>query len=177
MAREHVLVSQLSDALKVRPDDLPERVHALMERIRDADRELDRLRAAQLLQAAAGVAAGATDIGSALVAVHRAPDGTSSDDLRRLASDVVPRLPAERVGVVVVAGVADGRPSTVVAVNHAARAAGLTARDLVRQVAAALGGGGGGKDDIAQGGGSDAAAVDPALREVPSLVAQALPAA
>ncbi len=177
MAREHVLVSQLSETLKVRPDDLPERVHALLERMREAERELERLRAGQVLQAAAGVAARATDIRSALVATHRVPDGTSSDDLRRLATDVLSRLPAERVGVVVVGGVTDGRPSTVVAVNATGRDAGLSARDLVRRVAAALGGGGGGKDDIAQGGGSDADAVDPTLQRVPSLVAEALPAA
>jgi alanyl-tRNA synthetase len=170
MAREHALVSQLTEALKVRSEELPERVEGIVERLRSAERELERLRASQVLQAAAGVAAGAVDTGVALVATHRVPDGTESDDLRRLVQDVLARLPHERAAVAAVAGVSNDRPSTVVAVNDAARLAGLSARDLVRGMAAALGGGGGGKDDIAQGGGINAAAVDPTLAGLPDVV-------
>ena len=173
MAREHVLVNQLTEALKVRPDELPDRVAALVERLRGAERELEKLRAGQVLSAAGTVAASARDVGPALVATHEAPEGTQSDDVRRLAQDVLSRLPGERPGVVAVAAVANGRPSVVVAVNPAGRALGLSARDLVRTVAGVLGGGGGGKDDIAQGGGTDAAAVGRALDEVGRAVAGA----
>ena len=51
-------------------------------------------------------------------------------------------------------GVADGRPTVVVAVNDAGRARGLRAGALVLAGAGALGGRGGGKDDVAQGGGA-----------------------
>ena len=170
MAREHALVSELTEALKVRREELPERVAGIVERLRGAERELERLRASQVLQAGAGVAAAAVDTGVALVATHRVPDGTDSDDLRRLAQDVVARMPRERAAVVAVAGVSNDRPSTVVAVNEAARTLGLSARELVRTVAAALGGGGGGKDDIAQGGGTKASAVDPTLAALPDVV-------
>jgi alanyl-tRNA synthetase len=61
----------------------------------------------------------------------------------------------------------------VVAVNAAGREAGLSARDLVRVVAAALGGGGGGKDDIAQGGGTNVAAVGSTLGALPDMVRSA----
>ncbi len=173
LAREHVLVSQLTEALKVRSDELPDRVAALVDRLRGAEREIERLRAGQVLQAAAAVAAAAEPAGAALVATHRAPDGTTADELRALATDVRGRLPGERPGVAAVATVNDGRPTVVLAVNEAARAAGVSARDLVRQVAAVLGGGGGGKDDVAQGGGTDAAAVPAALAGVRELVASA----
>ena len=170
MAREHALVSQLTEALKVRSDELPDRVAVIVERLRNAERELERLRASQVLQAAAGIAADAVPAGPVLVATHRVPDGADSDDLRRLASDVLARLPGERAGVVAVAGVSNARPSVVVAVNPAGRSAGLSARDLVRGIAAALGGGGGGKDDIAQGGGTNPGAVDAALAGLPDVV-------
>ena len=62
-----------------------------------------------------------------------------------------------------VTGVANGRPLVVVAVNDAARDAGLAAGQLVRTAATALGGGGGGKPDVAQGGGSDPARIPDAL--------------
>ena len=171
MAREHVLLGQLTEALKVRPDELPDRVAALVERVRSTERELERLRADQVLAAAASAASAAVDAGPALVVAHQAPDGTQSDDVRRLAQDVLGRLPAERAGVVAVAAVSGGRPSVVVAVNPPGTAAGIRARDLVRSLASVLGGGGGGKDDIAQGGGTNAAAVPDALARVVSLVA------
>ena len=171
LAREHVLVAQLTEALKVRSDELPDRVGALVERLRAAERELERLRAGHVLAAAGDIAAGAVGAGRALVVTHQAPDGTQTDDVRRLASDVLARLAADRPGVVTVAAVSNDRPSVVVAVNAQAREAGLSARDLVRVVAAVLGGGGGGKDDIAQGGGTDAGAVADALARVVPLVA------
>ena len=174
LAREHVLVSQLTEALKVRPEELPDRVAGLVERLRAAERDLDKIRAAQVLQAAGQVADAAVEVGPARVAVHQAPDGTSADDLRRLAVDVRSRLPSDLPGVVVLASVSGQRPTTVAALNEAARAAGLSARTVVQHVAGVLGGGGGGKDDIAQGGGSDAGAVGPALADVAAFVGAAL---
>ena len=73
LATESVLVSQLSEQLKARREELPERVAALVARVRDAERELDRLRSAQLLGEAADVAHGAEDIGGAAFVAHRVP--------------------------------------------------------------------------------------------------------
>ena len=56
----------------------------------------------------------------------------------------------------------------VVAVNDQARAWGVSANELVKVAAQALGGSGGGKDDVAQGGGSDASRIDEALAVVVS---------
>jgi len=53
-----------------------------------------------------------------------------------------------------VAGVPADRPTVVVAVNDAARRAGLPAGALVLPAAQVLGGRGGGRDDVAQGGGA-----------------------
>ena len=43
LARESVLVSQLSEQLKARPEELPERISGVVTRLRDAERELERL--------------------------------------------------------------------------------------------------------------------------------------
>jgi alanyl-tRNA synthetase len=164
LAMEHTLVAQLTDALKVRPEELPERVDGIVSRLREAEKEIERLRAGQLLQAAASLAAGAKDVYGVALVAHRAPDGTTADEARKLALDVRGRIPADRAAVVAVAAVTGERPVVVVAVNEAGRARGIKAGELVRAAAATLGGGGGGKDDVAQGGGSDPAAVDEALR-------------
>ncbi len=62
LATESVLVSQLSEQLKARREELPERISALVTRVRDAERELERLRSAQLLGASGDLAGRAEDI-------------------------------------------------------------------------------------------------------------------
>jgi alanyl-tRNA synthetase len=124
------------------------------------------MRAADVLEQAGDLVAGATDEYGVAVVAHRAPDGTSGDDLRKLALDVRSRLSADRPAVVATLAVTDGRPVVVVAVSDKGREWGLAAGDLVRVAAAALGGGGGGRDDVAQGGGSKPEAIDEALAAV-----------
>jgi alanyl-tRNA synthetase len=154
LAKENILVSQLSEQLKARREELPERVSSLVTRLRDAERELQRLRSAQLLEAAGELAAHPEDIGGIAFVAHQVPNGTDADSIRRLALDIRGRLPAGRPGVVMVMGVPADRPVVVVTVNDAGRDRGLAAGKLVGVAARALGGGGGGKPDVAQGGGA-----------------------
>ncbi|HEX8008543.1 MAG TPA: alanine--tRNA ligase [Trebonia sp.] len=160
LARESVLVNQLSEQLRARPEELPERISGVVTRLRDAERELNRLRSAQLLESAGEIAASAENIGETAFVAHRVPDGTDADGIRRLALDVRGRIPALRPAVVMVVGVPADRPVVVIAVNETGRGSGLSAGSLVSGAARALGGGGGGKPDIAQGGGSPNAGPD-----------------
>jgi alanyl-tRNA synthetase len=172
LAREHALVAQLTDTLKVPRDELPDRVAGLVARLREVEKDLAALRSAQVLGAAGQLAAHPTDVFGVAVVTHRAPDGTSSDDLRRLVLDVRGRLGAERPAVAAGVSVVDSRPAVVVAVNDKAREWGVRAGELVRLAAGMLGGGGGGRDDVAQGGGSDPGRADEALRLVEHAVGQ-----
>jgi alanyl-tRNA synthetase len=171
LAREHVLVAQLSEALKARPEELPERVHDLVERLRAAEKEIEKVRLAQLLAVGSDLAAAATDVAGVQVVAHRV-DGAGGGDVRTLALDVRGRLPQGAPGAVVVIGTADGKVSVVAAVNDEARSRGVSANGLVRAVGPLVGGKGGGKDDVAQGGGSDVSRVDEALAVVPTEVAR-----
>src|SRR3954469_12732549 len=166
LAREHLLVSQLTEALKVRPEELVDRVHAAVSRVRDLEKELEKLRAANVLEQAGDLAASAHDEFGVSVVAHRAPDGTTADDLRKLALDVRGRIGSDQPSVVTVTAATDGRPVVVVAVNDRGRGWGLPAGALVRVAATTLGGGGGGRDDVAQGGGSRPEAIDDALAAV-----------
>ncbi|MFC7388046.1 alanine--tRNA ligase [Sphaerisporangium rhizosphaerae] len=174
LARESVLVAQLSEQLKARREELPERVEGIVTRLRTAERELEKLRSAQVLAVAGELAASARDIEGVSVVTHRAPDGTSPDDLRKLALDVRGRFPGDRAAMIVIAGVPADRPVVVAAVNDAGRARGLKAGRLVGVAAKALGGGGGGKDDVAQGGGARPEAIGDALGAVEHAVREAL---
>jgi alanyl-tRNA synthetase len=174
LAREHVLVAQLSEALKARPEELPARVNDILEKLRAAEKELEKVRVAGLLARAGELAAGAEQAGGVAVVATSAP-GAAGGDVRTLALDVRGRLSAAQPGVVVVIGEADGKVSVVAAVNDAARARGLSANELVRAVGPLVGGKGGGKDDVAQGGGTDASRIDEALALVRAEVGKASP--
>lgn len=165
LAREHLLVAQLSEALKVRPEQLPERVDDLLDRLRTAEKEIEKVRLQQLLAGAGELAAQAEDV-AGLSFVGQVVDGAGGGDARTLALDVRSRLAAERPGAVVIIGVQDGKPSVVAAVNDRGRESGASANALVRVAAGVLGGKGGGKDDVAQGGGSDASRAGEALEAV-----------
>ena len=175
LAREHVLLAQVAEAIKARPEEVPERIAGIVGKLRDAEKEIAALRAGQVLAAAAQLAANPLDVHGVAFAAHRAPDGTTADDLRKLALDVRARL-GTRPAVIASAAVAGGRPVVVVAVNEAGRDLGLKAGALAKTAAGTLGGGGGGKDDVAQGGGTDAGAVDAALEAVRAQVAATVPA-
>ncbi len=62
LAREHALVAQLTETLKVRPEELPDRVAALIARLREVEKDLERLRSAQVLAAAGELAADPVDV-------------------------------------------------------------------------------------------------------------------
>ncbi|GAA1261353.1 alanine--tRNA ligase [Pseudonocardia aurantiaca] len=162
LAKEHVLVSQLAEQFKAKPEELPERINGIVERLRQAERELEKVRADAVLSSAGALAEGAEDVdGVALVAVA-APDGVGGNDLRALASDVRGRLGA-RPGVVALFSADGEKVSFVVATTSAARDRGLAAGKLVPAFAPAVSGRGGGKPDLAQGGGTNPAGVAEAV--------------
>lgn len=164
-AREHALVSQLSDKLNARPDELAERVNALLAKLKESDRRLAEMYESQLAAMVPDLVADAK-AGDAPVTVASRNVGHfgSFDALRKTVLDVRGRLGDDRPVVVALAGVnADDKPMVAVATNEAARKAGIKAGDLVRGASRMLGGGGGGKPDFAQGGGSDASRIDQAL--------------
>lgn len=171
LAREHVLVDQLTEMVKARPDELPERIESIITRLKDAERELQRYKSAQLTSNVEGVIGEGRDLGPFRIWTYRAPDGTSAADLRELAlrgrSTARPDMGVGMLG----AAVEDGRVALVSVVNDRARELGLTARALLDSALPAVEGRGGGKDDIAQGGGTRADGIDDAFAAAQAAVA------
>ena len=165
LARERALVSTLTEALKARPEELPERVAGLMARLRDAEKELAGLRRGRLLASVGTLAEGVQQVGPVRLVTNDVGDVAGVDDLRALVLEVRARL-GEAAAVVAIGGVSKERPVVLVATNAAARDAGLRAGSLAKAAATVLGGGGGGKDDIAQGGGNDVTRLAAALDAV-----------
>ncbi|MFH8367102.1 alanine--tRNA ligase [Streptomyces sp. NPDC018031] len=172
LAREHTVVAQLTELLKGRSEELPDRIAGMLAKLKDAEKEIEKFRAEKVLAAAAGLAESARDVRGVAVVTGQVPDGTGADDLRRLVLDVRGRIPGDRPAVVALFTTSGGRPLTVIATNEAARERGLKAGELVRTAAKTLGGGGGGKPDVAQGGGQNPQAIGEAIEAVERLVAE-----
>jgi alanyl-tRNA synthetase len=169
LAREHVLVHQLSEDFKAQPDELPERIAGTLERLKAAERELDTLRVSAVLASAGSLAETAQDVAGVQLVASAAPAGIGGNDLRSLVLDVRGRLRAGAPAVVLLASPAASTGKGVqfvAAVNQAGQDAGLAAGELVKAFAPVLGARGGGKADLAQGAGGDTAKLDSALAAV-----------
>ncbi|GIF99821.1 alanine--tRNA ligase [Catellatospora citrea] len=150
LAKEHLLVSRLAELYRVPSEQVADRVEQTVAQLRDAERELEKMRAQLVLGGAAALAEGALDLGGVAYVGTEAPEGAAVNDVRTLAQEVRGRFPADRPAVVAVASRANGKASLIVAINDAAKSRGLSAQDLVK---GALSGRGGGNADLAQGGG------------------------
>jgi alanyl-tRNA synthetase len=163
LAKERALMAGLASTLKVPSEEVPARVANLVERLRAAEKELDRMRLANARAAAANAAAGAEQIGKVRVMAQRMAGGMSAADLRTLVGDIRGKLGSDPAVVALIAEGENDSVPFVVAVNPAAQDLGLRANELVKQLGAAVNGRGGGKADLAQGSGKGAAGIDAAL--------------
>jgi alanyl-tRNA synthetase len=175
LAKERSLVLGLTDALKVQPDQLMDRVTRLVSQLKAAEKQIADLRNAAVLSDVGSILAGAHDMWGVAYIGHRA-DGVVGNDLRTLALEIRSRVNGQAAVVCVVGG-APEKPSVVIVTTEGARLRGLSAGDLVRTASETLGGRGGGKDDIAQGGGTEGGQVDQAIKAVEYAIGHRLQAA
>jgi len=150
LAREHLLVSRLAELYRVPSEQVAERAEHTVRALRDAEKEIEKLRSQLLMSNAGELAKSARDMyGISFVGVE-APEGTSANEARMLAQQIRAELPQSRPAITAVVSRVGGKALVVVAVNSVAKERGLSAVDLVK---VALSGRGGGNADLAQGGG------------------------
>ncbi|MGV8845555.1 alanine--tRNA ligase [Tessaracoccus sp.] len=163
-AAERALVNTLTETLRVQPDQVIGRVEKLIHQLKDAEKQIAALNAAQLRANAEQMTSQVRDVaGVRYLGVALA--GVSGGDLRTLATDLRERL-GNGPAVVALVGGGDGKAAALVATNDAARALGIKAGQLIATACVALGGKGGGRDDMAQGGGSHPEAAPQALAAI-----------
>jgi alanyl-tRNA synthetase len=176
MRHQAQLLAEAAAVLKVRPEDLPARLAALVEGQRKIERELSDARKALALAGSGGGQPAAADevrdVGGVKL-IGRVLTGVPGKDLKGMADEFKKKLGS---GVVALIGVEDGKASAVVGVtDDLAQGKGaktLSAVELVKAGVAALGGkGGGGRPDMAQGGGPDAAKAPEALKAIEAALA------
>lgn len=165
-AKEHALVSQITAMVGGRSEELPDRIEALLSRVKEAEKALAQAEQAALLAKSAELLGGLTEVGPYRLGLLRLGTVSNGDAVRGLVLDARARMGEAEPSVLVVAALVNERPQVVVATNQAARDLGARAGDLVKIAAQVLGGGGGGKPDLAQGGGQNVEALPQALDAV-----------
>ncbi|MBL7261257.1 alanine--tRNA ligase [Paractinoplanes lichenicola] len=170
LAKEHLLVARLAEMFRVPGDQVAERVEQTVTALRDAEKELEKMRAQMVLGGAGTLAAQAKDLRGVAFVGTEAPEGAAGNDVRTLAQEIRGKIDAVRPAVVAVAARSNGKASLIVAINGAAKDRGLAAADLVK---GALSGRGGGNADLAQGGGVPADQVPVLLAAVEKAVGDA----
>ena len=161
-------------AIKTPIGELSARVSALSDDRRRLERELADAKKALAL---AGPAKSGSDDGAKMIAgiktVLRLVDGVGAKDLKSLADGAKSQIGS---GVVAFVATADGKASIVVGVTDDITAR-ISAVDLVRVAAEALGGkGGGGRPDMAQAGGPDSGNAAAALAAIEQRLGALAPA-
>ncbi|MBL6953083.1 MAG: alanine--tRNA ligase [Alphaproteobacteria bacterium] len=174
----HVQENQLraaAEILRTTAGELPERISALLEERKTLERDLSQARQKIALgdfgggDAAGGGDDGARDVGGIAYAGRRL-DGVPAKELRAMVDAAKKKLGS---GVVAFIAVNEGKAALTIGVTEDLTDR-LSAVDLVRVGAAAVGGkGGGGRPDMAQAGGPDGEAADAALTAIEEAIASA----
>ncbi len=170
IADEERMLKEAANALRVPPAELPARIAGLVEDRRKLEREVAELR--KKLVTGGGGGGGAAPQASKSVGglsfAGRVLEGVPAKDLKGMADELKKQLGS---GVVALVAVADGKASLVVAVTDDLTGK-VSAVDLVKVGAAAVGGkGGGGRPDMAQAGGPEADKAAEALAAIESHLA------
>ena len=161
-------LKEAAGVLKVPPADLAGRIGALVNEHKKLERTLAETRRA-LATGGGGVSDDARKI-AGVSFVGRALDGAHPKELRAMVDDLKKRLGS---GVYAVASRTEGKAALTVGVTDDLTAR-VSAVDLARAGAAAVGGkGGGGRADMAQAGGPDGERLDDALKAIEKALADA----
>jgi alanyl-tRNA synthetase len=167
--RQDQRVSAAAALLKTSPDNMVERIEALLDERKKLDKELSAAKKALALGGGGGSAAAVIEVVNGVKFQGRVLQGLAPQDLKPLALDGLKALGSGVVAYVSVS--VDGKAAVVTGVTS-----DLTSRfnavELVKVAAAAVGGkGGGGKPDMAQAGGPDGAKADDAVAAVRAALA------
>ncbi len=159
LARERAIVAQLADMAKARPEELPDRIGKMMERLRNAEREINKVKSAALMNDIAGLLGTPTEAGTVKLYRFVAPSGTEAAQLRDIVTSAKSKISHDNY-VLVGAVIDDDNVSVVAATDAAARDNGASANAVLQSLLPSIDGRGGGNAEMAQGGGTSISGLD-----------------
>lgn len=164
------LLQEVAQKLKTNPKEIVGRIEALMNEIRELQRENESLAARLSNMEAANLVHKAKEVGGITVLASKvnAPDMNS---LRTMMDELKQKLGS---GVIVLASIQGEKVNLIAGVTNDLIDKGFHAGKLIKEVATRCGGSGGGRADMAQAGGKDANKVGEALQFVEEWVKSVL---
>ena len=165
------VLAELGTRLNAAPEELADKIEALLGRNRQLERNLDELRRRVAALETSDLSNGAREVEGVTV-VARRTEAEDVPSLRAMADGLRESLGS---GVGVLGADIGGKVSFIAVVtDDLIKGRGLKAGDIVRGVAQLAGGSGGGKPHLAQAGGRDPGKLDEALAQVAHIVEQQL---
>jgi len=167
-ARDKVL-STVADLVKSSTEKTADKVQQLIDKNKELEKELNRLKSKLASSAGADLSAQAVDVNGIKVLAVKLDD-VDPKALRDMVDQLKNKLGS---AAIVLATVQGGKVSLIAGVSKD-YIKQIKAGDLVNSVATKVGGKGGGRPDMAQAGGADPSGLDAALKQVPDWVREQL---
>jgi alanyl-tRNA synthetase len=161
LQRRVAVLERAADALKTRPEEVPDRIERLLATHKEMERKLAEVERRSSDADAGALAESAIDVDGTRLVVARRDVGV--DALRALAQALKGKLGS---AVIVLGTSGEGRANLVGAVSKDVAERGISARELLNVGAPLLGGGAGGKPELAISGGPQADQLDDAIEAV-----------
>jgi alanyl-tRNA synthetase len=164
-------LGRTGELLRTPPDQVPQRVEQLLEKVHGLEERLDAIASQRMGQVAEELAAHPPKVGEVSLVVAEAGD-VGGNELRQIALGIRDRI---RGPSLVVLGSAHGGKGALVGLASADLVErGLSAGDMIAGAARELGGGGSRDPELAQAGGPDGSRLPAALDTARSAAEQAL---
>lgn len=151
-------LSQVSELIRSKPEQLAEKTEALVARQRELEKELERLQSKLAAKAGGDLASQAEDLDGVKLVAARV-EVADAKAMRELVDQLKNKLGS---GLVIVAAELNGKVQLAAGVTKDLTGQ-FKAGDLVNAAAQEVGGKGGGKPDMAMAGGKDVSRIDAAL--------------
>ncbi|NUK30830.1 alanine--tRNA ligase [Parageobacillus sp. VR-IP] len=162
MNEQIALLQEVAQKLKANPREIMGRLDALMNEIRQLQRENESLAARLGNLEAANLVHKVKEVNGIPVLASKV-NATDMNHLRTMVDDLKQKLGS---AIIVLAAVQEEKVNLIAGVTNDLVEKGYHAGKLIKEVAARCGGGGGGRADMAQAGGKDPSKVGEALQYV-----------
>jgi alanyl-tRNA synthetase len=171
VAAQQAALADVMECVKAQPHEVVHKVRHSVERVRQLEKEVARLKAKLAALQGDDLAASAIDV-KGIKALTATLEGADLPTLRETLDKLKDKL---KSAAIVLAAVSDGKVSLIAGVTPDLTAR-LKAGELVNFVAQQVGGKGGGRPDMAQAGGAQPENLPAALASVPAWIESKLAA-
>lgn len=155
-----IVVKDLCDRFKVKPEEIPDRITTLQTELRNNEKEIQSLKSQLAIVKSDSLLQTAEIIGEHKIIVAQMED-IDAESLKAAAERLLQKIGN---GAVVLGSIPEaGKVSIVAAFSSEVNKKGVQAGKFVGTIAKICGGGGGGKPNLAQAGGRDASKLPEAL--------------